>query len=305
MHKRNKHNGQYNFEELVKTHEALALFVAKNKYDTLSIDFFNPKAVIALNTALLKYHYRLDYWHIPANYLCPPIPGRAEYIHHAADLLGNELRGKIPRGKEVRILDIGTGANCIYPLIGEKSYGWVFVGTDIDETALKNSQEIIRKNKLKDSISLRLQSKPNHYFEGMIQKDEIFALSICNPPFHESAQEAAQHNVRKNKNLKGDAAAEQSLNFGGKSHELWCKGGEQKFIREMIKESESFKNNCIWFTTLVSKENNLKSIEKQLAASAATDFRLIPMELGNKKSRMVAWTYYETRLRKTFLESLG
>lgn len=305
MHKRNNHNGSYDFDKLVKAHPDLQAFIQKNKYDKLSIDFFDPQAVLALNTALLKSQYKLTYWQIPAAYLCPPIPGRAEYIHHVADLLANELRGKIPRGPGVRVLDIGTGANCIYPLLGQQAYGWTFVGSDIDQLALNNAEEIVTKNNLQESITLRIQNKEHQIFEGLIKEKEIFALSICNPPFHESAKEAAQQNLRKNKNLKGQQAISPNLNFGGQSHELWCKGGEKQFIRDMIRESEAQPKSCIWFTTLVSKESNLGSIEKQLGNSKATDFRLIPIELGNKKSRIVAWTFFPDHLRKTFLESLG
>lgn len=305
MHKRNKHIDSYNFEALIKAHSDLELFVQLNKYGKLSIDFFNPNAVLALNTALLKYHYRIDFWQIPNNYLCPPIPGRADYLHHAADLLSNDLRGKIPKGSDVKCLEIGVGANCIYPIIEAKSYGWDFVGTDVDSLALKNAQLIIDKNSLTQSISLRHQRNENNFFEGILNKDEIFALSICNPPFHSSAQEAADHNIRKNKNLKGEKHAKTLLNFGGQSHELWCEGGEKQFIHKMIKESENFQQSCIWFTTLVSKESNLKLIENVLAESRAIEFRLLPMELGNKKTRIVAWTFYKASLRKTFLESLG
>jgi 23S rRNA (adenine1618-N6)-methyltransferase len=40
----------------------------------------------------------------------------------------------------VRVLDIGVGANCVYPLIGHAEYGWRFLGVDIDEAALANAQ---------------------------------------------------------------------------------------------------------------------------------------------------------------------
>ena len=38
-------------------------------------------------------------------------------------------------GATVRGLDIGCGANMIYPLLGAASYGWSFVGVDITEIA--------------------------------------------------------------------------------------------------------------------------------------------------------------------------
>ena len=276
MHKRNKHKNQYDFDVLSKAHPPLKTFVSKNKY-VLSIDFFNPKAVLALNTAILKSQYNISYWNLPENYLCPPIPGRADYIHHIADLLASDLKGRIPKGNQVRCLDIGTGANCIYPLLGLQSYNWSFVASDIDSKALSNAQEIITKNKFNKQIILHKQSNPKQFFEGVLKEDEIFAVSLCNPPFHASAKEAAAVNLRKNKNLKGDHSTQSALNFGGQAQELWCVGGEKQFIHDMIKESEVHQKSCIWFTTLVSKESNLKGIEKQLQKTSAVDFRLIPM----------------------------
>jgi hypothetical protein len=106
--------------------------VARNRYGTESIDFANPAAVKALNQALLKKFYDIAHWDIPPGYLCPPIPGRADYIHHVADLLAGEHEVAIPRGPSVAVLDIGIGANCVYPIVGCHDYGWQFVGTDID-----------------------------------------------------------------------------------------------------------------------------------------------------------------------------
>ena len=153
LHPRNKHRERYDFKLLIETCPALAQYVRLNEYDDESIDFFNPEAVKMLNMALLKHYYDIEYWDIPANYLCPPIPGRADYIHHIADLLAYENNGIIPRGNKIKSLDIGVGANCVYPIIGNKEYGWSFVGSDIDTTAIDNASQIIEKNPtLKEKI---------------------------------------------------------------------------------------------------------------------------------------------------------
>ena len=131
FHPRNKHKFGYNFEKLISTTPTLKEFVAVNKFGNESIDFSNPKAVKALNQALLKTHYNIDYWDIPQGFLCPPIPGRAEYIHHIADVL-SEVYGEIPTGKKIKVLDIGRGSNLIYPIIGVSAYGWQFVGSEIE-----------------------------------------------------------------------------------------------------------------------------------------------------------------------------
>ena len=58
-----------------------------------------------LNRALLKADYGIDFWDIPPNYLCPPIPGRVDYIHHLADLLARSNNNEIPRGPQIKALD--------------------------------------------------------------------------------------------------------------------------------------------------------------------------------------------------------
>ncbi|MBC7494605.1 MAG: RlmF-related methyltransferase, partial [Flavobacterium sp.] len=115
LHVRNKHRERYNLKALIESVPELAQYVSLNIYNDESIDFFNPEAVKALNKALLKHHYQIDHWNIPPNYLCPPIPGRADYIHYIADLLCGSNYGKIPKGNLVTCLDIGVGANCVYP----------------------------------------------------------------------------------------------------------------------------------------------------------------------------------------------
>ena len=81
------------------------------------------------------------------------------------------------------------------------------------------------------------------------------------------------------------------LNFGGQANELWCEGGEKRFIKEMIRQSSKFSHHCFWFTTLVAKEANLKSIYKSLEKVNPTETKIIPMGQGNKVSRILAWTF--------------
>ncbi len=285
LHPRNPHRGHYDFKKLIEKCPPLAQFLTKNRYGNESIDFANPRAVKMLNKAILLLFYNVE-WDLPNDYLCPPIPGRADYIHYVADLLSNFNPGRIPKGKEVRVLDVGVGANCIYPLIGHKEYGWSFVATDIDPTSLSLANEIINQNALEGAIKLRLQTARQLIFEGVVEKEEAFDLSICNPPFHMSASEAQAGTKRKNKNL---GLKTRTLNFGGKSNELWCTGGEVAFITQMVEESVTI--NCKWFTTLVSKASSLPSIYSALDKVAPTQVKTLDMGQGQKKSRIVAWTY--------------
>jgi 23S rRNA (adenine1618-N6)-methyltransferase len=282
LHPKNKHKNGYDFGELTKSSPALKPFVSKNKYGNDSIDFGNPLAVKALNQALLKYHYDVNYWDIPKNYLCPPIPGRADYIHHIAELLPNKP------GTQIRMLDIGTGANCVYPLIAHREYGWNVVGTEVDKTALENAEKIIRENHLENAITLREQKEKEKIFSGVVLPDEFFDLSICNPPFHSSAEEARAGSDRKIRNL---GLKKKTLNFGGQSTELWCEGGEEKFILTMIKESVVYQKQCRWFSTLVSKSATMPVLYEELKKMKVLEVRTLDMAQGQKLSRVLAWRF--------------
>lgn len=301
LHPRNLDRFGYDFKQLIKDSPQLEAFVSFNEHHIDSsdseqakqtIDFSNPEAVKSLNKALLLSHYNIQDWDIPKNYLCPPIPGRADYIHYIADLLALSNNGNIPEGHNVQGLDIGIGANGIYPIIGNAAYGWSFVGTDIDEKAIENCSAIIKANpKLIDNISLQQQTESRFIFKNIITPEDKFAFTICNPPFHKSLEEATKGSLRKVNNLENKKLTTPVLNFGGHDAELWCEGGELGFITQMIYESAKYPMQCLWFTTLVSKQAHLSSIYKTLNKVNIVEIKTIDMAQGQKNSRIVAWTF--------------
>jgi 23S rRNA (adenine1618-N6)-methyltransferase len=283
LHSRNRHRAPYDFKELIKSCPILDKFVV-NSYGNESIDFADPIAVKTLNKAILKLFYNIT-WDIPEHFLCPPIPGRADYIHYIADLLAVTTKS-IPKGKKISVIDIGVGANCIYPLIGHREYGWNFFGTDINPLAISIAKDIVAQNNLEGAIEICLQKCSSNIFQGVIHDNIIYDVSMCNPPFHASRAEAQAGTQRKWKNLK---IQKKALNFGGRSNELWCPGGEVAFIKHMIEESAHV--NCKWFTTLVSKASSLVPIYRALEKERPKEIRIIDMGQGQKKSRFVAWTF--------------
>ena len=292
LHIRNKNRDRYDLNALIESTPKLEAFVKPNKYGDDSVDFSNPVAVKLLNKALLNYYYGIKNWEFPDENLCPPIPGRADYIHHIADLLCENNYGNIPKGEKIVCFDIGVGANCIYPIIGATEYDWNFIGSDIDKKPIATAQKIVDANpSLKNKIDLRVQKDPKDVFYGIISRENKIDLSICNPPFHASIEEAKKGTSRKIKNLTGKDEAKPKLNFSGVSNELVCDGGEHKFIHNMVKESLRFSKNCFWFSTLVSKQSNVKSISKALEEAGVNQFKNIPMGTGNKSSRILAWTF--------------
>lgn len=291
MHPNNIHNSPYKFDLLIKVNPCLAPFVFINNFGKETINFSVSEAVLQLNKALLFHHYGIKEWNIPQHYLCPPIPGRADYIHYISDLLSEEEITTPIKG-----LDIGVGANCIYPILGFQIYNWNMVGVDIDKNAIASAKSnATTSESLKKHIEIRHQKNNANIFEGIILENEYYHFTMCNPPFHTSEEEASKGTLRKLRNLQNENQPYQTkreivLNFGGQANELWCNGGEALFIKRMIKQSIMFKNQVGWFTTLVSKKENLKKIHKQLDKLKVT-YRTVNMTQGNKKIRFVAWKF--------------
>lgn len=304
LHFRNKNRDKYDLGALTTSNPELKNYIIPNKFGVKSVDFSNPLAVKILNKALLNHYYGIKNWEFPDENLCPPIPGRADYIHHIADLLGENNFGTIPIGNKITCLDIGVGASCIYPIIGVIEYDWKFIGSDIDPKSIASAQNIINSNSaIKDKIECRLQKNSKDVFHGIISKEDKIELIICNPPFHASIEDAKKGSVRKIKNLTGKKVKTPELNFSGISNELICEGGEYQFIQNMIRESKKLSKNCYWFSTLVSKQSNLKGIYKLLENIEANQIKRIPMGTGNKSSRILAWTFLSIEEQKEWVES--
>ena len=283
LHPRNQHSKGYDFDVLIKVFPELKQHVFINKYDKRTINFFEPKAILALNKALLFNYYGVSFWEVPEGYLCPPIPGRVDYIHYLADLIDQKLGASI--------LDIGTGANCIYPLLGHSIYGWKFKASEVDEIAIENARLIVGKNGYQDTIKIVRQNNTKEMFYGVINPEDYFEVSLCNPPFFKSQLDAEKANKRKVKNLSKNKHQKPTKNFGGQNNELWYKGGEKAFIKKMIKESSKFKDKVNWFTTLVSNHKNLKSFEQAASNVNVKSYKVIPMKHGQKTSHIFAWQY--------------
>lgn len=279
LHPNNKFNKGYDFDILIKSNQNLKEFVVENKFKNLSVDFSNPIAVKELNKALLFTYDRISIWDFPDENLCPPIPGRLDYIHHLADLVSSE--------KNVSILDIGTGATCIYPLLGVAEYDWKFVATDIDLNSLDTAQDIIDDNSFDFNIELRQQFDEQNIIKGIIKEEDSFSATMCNPPFYRSAEEARGANRRKTKNLGNNTVR----NFSGNNNELWYIGGEKAFLHNYLYESSLFPTKSKWFTSLVSKKENVESLKKSSKKLGVKEFKVIPMHQGNKVTRIVCWQF--------------
>lgn len=307
-HPRNRHQGRYNLPALAAALPELRQWIVQRRGDS-TVDFADQRAVLALNRALLAHWYGIRGWELPAAALCPGVPGRADLIHHLADLLASDHDGKLPRGPAVRVLDIGVGASAIYPLVGHGEYGWRFVGVDVSQAALDSAGRILAANpSMATSIELRRQYDAQRIFDGVIAPDEHFDLSLCNPPFHLSSKAVKQASIDKWRKLgKTGHGGARGSNFGGMASELHCAGGELGFITRMIDESVRHQQSVRWFSSLVSKAVHVAPLRKAMQAAGATDIRQIEMGQGQKLSRVLAWTFRNnaTQLAATAIATKG
>lgn len=296
LHPSNIHNEAYDYKSLIKSYPQLENFVTLNQYGSLSIDYSDSQAVLSLNQALVTHHYNVKDFSVPKGHLCPPIPGRADYIHYIADLLSEDFDGDIPVGPKVKGLDIGCGTSCIYPILGNSIYGWKFVASDISSVAINHAKLILKSNpKLNKNIKLRFQEISENIFEDLIKAEEFFDFTMCNPPFYASLEEANKasqtkiRNLNSNKEKKVHKTSKGSSNFGGIKAELWCKGGELSFIQKMIIQSIEVKDQCNWFTSLVSNKDNLTKLQSELKRNNIIESKIIHMHHGQKISHILAW----------------
>jgi 23S rRNA (adenine1618-N6)-methyltransferase len=295
LHPRNRHRSRYDMNALCQSCPQLQGFIVQTPAGEPSVNFADPLAVKMLNKALLAHYYGVANWDIPEGFLCPPVPGRADYVHHLADLLAEGNEGIVPQ--QATILDIGTGANLIYPLIGAHEYQWRFTGSEIGAEAFSSAQAIINGNPgLSRAIRLRRQKDAGSIFNGIIHKNEQYDATLCNPPFHDSAAAAREGSERKRRNL--GQAEDAALNFGGQQQELWCEGGEVAFILRMIAESKQFGRQVKWFTTLVSRGDNLPPLYRALTEAGAVKVVKKEMAQGQKQSRFIAWSFMENNKRR-------
>ena len=290
MHAQNPYAERYDLKSLANAHPPLQEHIVLNPSCQQTIDFTISDAVYELNKAMLLADYKLGDYNLPKGYLIPPIPGRLEYLLHLRDFISEKF--KVDKAVELRGLDIGAGANGIYCILGVQHFNWSMIGAESDAVAVKTvSENMLLTNALKDKIEIRHQENKSFLFNNIIQPKEQFDFSVCNPPFHSSKDEALKGSLKKQSNLVNPSDRNTHLlNFEGQANELWCNGGEALFIKRLIKESLGFKSQVKVFSCLVSKADSLAAIEKQLKKAKA-NHQIIPMDLGNKKSRIMVWWF--------------
>jgi 23S rRNA (adenine1618-N6)-methyltransferase len=294
IHSRNKNKERYDLGALLKLNPKLSDYLKPNHKCEDAVDLSNPIAIKILNQTLLHYYYGIENWNFSDKNLCPTIPNKADYIHYMADVLMGSNFGNLPEGEKITCLNIGAGATCIYPIIGVTEYNWNFIASDIDSESIKSAQTIVTENKvLTNKIELRLQEKPKDVIYGALRREETIDLAICNPPFYNSIEDAKEDTQKKTAPYKASEI----------TPEIIYSGGEIKFLKQYIKESKAFGSTCFWFSALVTKKANQKSLPEFLKLIGATEIKVIPFGLGNKSTQIIVWTFLSPTKQKEWRET--
>lgn len=144
--------------------------------------------------------FNLDRFELPMGYLIPPVPGRLEYLLHKREFLTNQFN--CDQNTKLRGLDIGSGANGIYCILGAQYFNWNMVGSECDENAVKIAKANISLTKsLKNKIEIRHQENKSFLFKNVIQTGDQFDFTVCNSPFHTSKEDALKDSQKKLNNL--------------------------------------------------------------------------------------------------------
>jgi 23S rRNA A1618 N6-methylase RlmF len=117
----------------------------------MKMDWKNLNEAIGYTQDLLKKQYNLSI-KLPIDRLCPPIPNRLNYIVWLQSIIQLcQLEENIFRMcyDEIKVLDIGTGASIIYPILGYKHYNWHFLGSETDLYSYKAATDNLESNKIK------------------------------------------------------------------------------------------------------------------------------------------------------------
>jgi len=338
-HKRNSFQGSYDINRLTAAHPALHPHIIIQAHSgRQTVNWSNPESVRVLNTALLVADYGIHPQYadlLPMGALFPPVPGRADYVHHMADLLQRSNNdGNIPLGRQVVGVDIGTGASCIYPILATSIYGWRMIASEIDPTSIRSARDIVTANALEELIDVRTQERSSRIFDGVLHRGEVVDFTMCNPPFYTSKGAFQAENARKlrglsrsnqsrrnvvrsmpafNSTTTSESSTGMSNNFGGNDNELWCNGGEVSFVKNMIRESELYQDKCLWFTSLVSRKDNLPKIEsimnikgKSRRKSGRRVRRQVDVQAvqhmsigsGHKSSTIIMWSFLDEKQRQ-------
>ncbi|GLD71737.1 RNA N6-adenosine-methyltransferase mettl16 [Lates japonicus] len=245
-----------------------------------SVNFKEPEAVRALTCTLLKEDFGLTI-EIPLERLIPTVPLRLNYIHWVEDLIDGQ---KQPR----RGIDIGTGASCIYPLLGATMNGWYFLATEVDDICFDYATKNVDQNNLSDLIKVVKVPQKTLLMDALKEETEIiYDFCMCNPPFFANQLEAKGVNSRNSRRPPPS-----SVNTGGVT-EIMAEGGELEFVKRIIHDSLQLKKRLRWYSCMLGKKCSLAPLKEELRKQGVPKVTHTEFCQGRTMRWALAWSFYD------------
>ncbi|XP_013860754.1 RNA N(6)-adenosine-methyltransferase mettl16 [Austrofundulus limnaeus] len=244
------------------------------------VNFKEPEAVRALTCTLLKEDFGLTI-EIPLERLIPTVPLRLNYIHWVEDLIDGQ---KQPR----RGIDIGTGASCIYPLLGATMNGWYFLATEVDDICFDYAKKNVEQNNMSDLIKVVKVPQKTLLMDALKEETEIvYDFCMCNPPFFANQLEAKGVNSRNSRRPPPS-----SVNTGGVT-EIMAEGGELEFVKRIIHDSLQLKKRLRWYSCMLGKKCSLTPLKEELRKQRVPKVTHTEFCQGRTMRWALAWSFYE------------
>ncbi|KAG6250725.1 hypothetical protein E4U23_001265 [Claviceps purpurea] len=272
------------------------------------LDFRDPKSVMQLTKTLLRLDFGIKI-HLPDDRLCPPVPNRHNYMIWLKDLLDTSSYDE--PGQKRTGLDIGTGASCIYPLLGCAQRPWSFIATGTAETfpcldsmtlllltflgadTDPSSLEWAKSNIKLNDLSHRIHILPRHPDSPLIPLNEpglppTIDFTMTNPPFYSSEEEMLQS--AQNKHRPPHTACT------GSTSEMVTPGGELAFVQRIFTESLVSREHIQWYTAMFGFLSSLTAFIETLHAEKVQNYAVTEFVQGNKTRRWaVGWSFQGLR----------
>ena len=269
------------FLTLIKEFPELKKYILKQNEDNeeeFQFDWSNNELSLLMDKSILNYYFNIKYYDIPKGFLIPPIPSRINYIN-----LINSIITKLIKDiniKNIIGIDIGTGANIIYPILGYSIYKWKFICTEINKEAYNNAKLILQKNNLENNINIIKQNNKDNIFISILNRENKYIFSMCNPPYYNYENEIKLE----------DKKRDNEYNFD----EIYYKNGEYGFFQRYFEESICYKNNVFLYTILIGKKINAENIYDKLS-SYSDIIKIYNMQkilTGNNVRYMIYWSFF-------------
>ncbi|XP_034404682.1 RNA N6-adenosine-methyltransferase mettl16 [Cyclopterus lumpus] len=244
------------------------------------VNFKEPEAVRALTCTLLKEDFGLTI-EIPLERLIPTVPLRLNYIHWVEDLTDGQ---KQPR----RGIDIGTGASCIYPLLGATMNGWYFLATEVDDICFDYATKNVEQNNMSELIKVVKVPQKTLLMDALKEETEIvYDFCMCNPPFFANQLEAKGINSRNSRRPPPS-----SVNTGGVT-EIMAEGGELEFVKRIIHDSLQLKRRLRWYSCMLGKKCSLAPLKEELRKQGVPKVTHTEFCQGRTMRWALAWSFYD------------